>query len=136
MMLKVTPEDLGPLTVRAQIDSDGVRIELFAPGDAGREAVRSVMPELRRELTDSGFGARLELSDRNAPADSGRTDSGSAFSGRSDPGQSDPGRGGRQGNAGNPSGGVPGRNDPQPGAAGRPEAVLPTGTATILDILV
>ena len=50
MTLKVSPEDLGPLTVRAHIDAAGVRIELFAPGDAGREAVRGILPELRKEL--------------------------------------------------------------------------------------
>ena len=67
MTLKVSPDDLGPLTVRAQIDAAGVRIELFAPGEAGREAVRGILPELRRELHDAGFGARLDLSDRSGP---------------------------------------------------------------------
>ncbi|WP_043436182.1 flagellar hook-length control protein FliK, partial [Arthrobacter sp. I3] len=67
MTLKVSPEDLGPLTVRAQIDAAGVRIELFAPGDAGREAVRGILPELRRELHGAGFGASLDLSDHNSP---------------------------------------------------------------------
>ena len=71
MTLKLSPEDLGPLTVRAHIEGAGVRIELFAPGDAGREAVRSILPELRRELGESGFGASLDLSERNAPADAG-----------------------------------------------------------------
>ena len=58
MTLKVSPEDLGPLTVRAQIDAAGVRIELFAPGDAGREAVRGILPELRKELHGAGFGGQ------------------------------------------------------------------------------
>ncbi|XTR51560.1 flagellar hook-length control protein FliK [Pseudarthrobacter sp. So.54] len=53
MTLQVSPEDLGPLTVRAYIDAAGVRIELFAPGDAGREAIRGILPELRKELADS-----------------------------------------------------------------------------------
>ncbi|WP_347109920.1 flagellar hook-length control protein FliK [Paenarthrobacter sp. S56] len=65
MTLRVSPEDLGPLTVRAHIDGAGVRIELFAAGDAGREAVRHVLPELRRGLEDAG--ASLSLSDRNSP---------------------------------------------------------------------
>ncbi|MCX2749059.1 flagellar hook-length control protein FliK [Arthrobacter sp. MI7-26] len=71
MTLRLSPEDLGPLTVRAHIDGAGVRIELFAPGEAGREAVRSILPELRRGLGESGFGASLDLSEHNAPADSG-----------------------------------------------------------------
>jgi flagellar hook-length control protein FliK len=70
--LKVTPEDLGPVTVRAHIDGAGVRIELFAPGDAGRDALRTILPELRRSLTESGLtgsglGASLDLSDHEAP---------------------------------------------------------------------
>lgn len=70
MTLRVSPDDLGPLTVRAHIDGTGVRIELFAPGDAGREAVRHILPELRRGLEDSG--ASLSLSSHNSPADSGK----------------------------------------------------------------
>ncbi len=83
MTLRVAPDDLGPLTVRAHIDAAGVRIELFAPGDAGRDAVRHVLPELRRSLEDSG--ASLSLSSQNSPPDAGR-----------DPGQGsgrDPGQG-------------------------------------------
>ncbi|WP_332601763.1 flagellar hook-length control protein FliK [Arthrobacter sp. S2(2024)] len=71
MTLKLSPEDLGPVTVRAHIEGAGVRIELFAPGEAGREAIRSILPELRRGLGESGFGASLDLSEHNAPADAG-----------------------------------------------------------------
>ncbi|TVU59707.1 flagellar hook-length control protein FliK [Paenarthrobacter nitroguajacolicus] len=87
MTLRVAPDDLGPLTVRAHVDAAGVRIELFAPGDAGREAVRHVLPELRRSLEDSG--ASLSLSPQNSPPDAGK-----------DPGQGsgrDPGQGTGQG---------------------------------------
>ena len=69
MTLKVTPEALGPLTVRAHIDAAGVRIELFAPGDAGRDALRTILPELRRGLAESGLGASLNLSQHGAPPD-------------------------------------------------------------------
>lgn len=75
MTLRLSPEDLGPLTVRAHIDGSGVRIELFAPGEAGREAVRSILPELRRGLGESGFGASLDLSEHNTPADAGTSGS-------------------------------------------------------------
>ena len=71
MTLRLSPEDLGPLTVRAHIEGAGVRIELFAPGEAGREAVRGILPELRRDLSESGFGASLDLSEHNTPADAG-----------------------------------------------------------------
>ena len=72
MTLQVTPEDLGPMTVRAHIDAAGVRIELFAPGDAGREAIRGVLPELRKELADAGFGASLDVSEHTGPGNTAR----------------------------------------------------------------
>lgn len=67
MTMKVSPEDLGPVTVRAHISSDGVRLELFAAGDAGRDAVRTALPELRRELAQQGLTATLDLSGRDTP---------------------------------------------------------------------
>ena len=69
MTLKVSPEALGPMTVRAHIDAAGVRIELFAPLDAGRDALRTILPELRRGLAESGLGAHLNLSQHNSPQD-------------------------------------------------------------------
>ena len=68
MTLKVTPESLGTVTVRAVIGADGVRLELFA-ADAGREAVRAVLPDLRRELAGSGFNASLDLGSGSRPDD-------------------------------------------------------------------
>ncbi len=110
MTLKVSPEDLGPLTVRAQIDAAGVRIELFAAGDAGRDAVRGILPELRKELTGAGFGASLDLSEHSGPggarpaAVQGR-DGGQGAAG-GDPGGSGAGQGGRNG-PGEPRTGTP-----------------------------
>ena len=137
MTLKVSPEDLGPLTVRAHIDGTGVRIELFAPGDSGREALRGILPELRKELADSGFGASLDLSDQNGPAGQGQDAS-------QDAGQ-DPGRNGfgtGSGGNGPGRGDLPG--DPRPGHrwdALADESSLRTarilnGPQTTLDILV
>lgn len=60
MTMKVTPEELGTVTVRAVIGPDGIRMELFA-GEAGREAVKAIMPELRRELAASGMNTSLDL---------------------------------------------------------------------------
>ena len=105
MTLQVTPEDLGPMTVRAHIDAAGVRIELFAPGDAGREAIRGILPELRKELADAGFGASLDVSDHSGPDTTGRDgtsqdqngkdtaarDSGSGTGNRNGPGDPRPG---------------------------------------------
>lgn len=101
MTLKVSPDDLGPLTVRAHIDAAGVRIELFAPAEAGREAVRGLLPELRKELAAAGFGASLNLSDQSGPPTGGhdgaqhnRPDA--WLGGGQDPGRSGHGAGGGQ----------------------------------------
>jgi Meckel syndrome type 1 protein len=140
MTLKVSPEDLGPLTVRAQIDAAGVRIELFAPGDAGREAVRGILPELRRELQGAGFGASLDLSDHNGPGfgqhgtqhgtGQDRNGTGGQFAAGRDPGGTGSGPGDR--------------NGPRPGnrwdALADDQAIrtarLLNGPQTTLDILV
>ncbi|UYY82198.1 flagellar hook-length control protein FliK [Arthrobacter sp. YA7-1] len=118
MTLKLSPEDLGPLTVRAHIDGSGVRIELFAPGEAGREAVRSVLPELRRGLGESGFGASLDLSEHNAPADAG--------AGGSDPRDRRP--------ADSPA--FPRGSDGEPVRLPRTAVVPPRSSTSSLDILV
>lgn len=70
MTMKVTPEDLGTVTVRAVIGPEGVRMELFA-ADAGREAVKAIMPELRRELAGAGLNASLDLGTGARPETSG-----------------------------------------------------------------
>jgi len=69
--IKVTPENLGPVTVRAHIGADGVRMELFAPNDAGREVLRAILTDLRRDLAGQGASANLDLSSQNQPTDSG-----------------------------------------------------------------
>ncbi len=72
MILKVTPEELGPVTVRALIGADSsVRVELFAPNDAGREALKAVLAELKRDLAGSGLNASLDLSSRNPHGEPG-----------------------------------------------------------------
>lgn len=67
MTLAVTPEEFGPVTVRAVISSDGVKMELFASTDAGRDALRSAMTDLRRDLAGQGMNASLDLSSRGQP---------------------------------------------------------------------
>ncbi|WP_136612037.1 flagellar hook-length control protein FliK [Sinomonas albida] len=94
LTLRVTPENLGPVTVQAHIGADGVRLELFAPSDAGRAAVQAVLPDLRRDLAGTGLGATLDLSGRSAPQSHGGRGDGGDPSGRSDGGRSDRGRDG------------------------------------------
>lgn len=65
----VAPDNLGPVTVRAHVGVDGMRVELFAPNDLGREAIRAILPELRRDLAGQGLSAGLDLSSQNQPGD-------------------------------------------------------------------
>lgn len=71
MTISVTPDNLGPVTVRAHVGPEGVRVELFAPNDAGRDALRSIMADLKRDLAGSGMtGATLDLSNRDQAGNS------------------------------------------------------------------
>ncbi|MEO6310266.1 MAG: flagellar hook-length control protein FliK, partial [Leifsonia sp.] len=70
LTLTVTPDNLGPVTVRAHVAGEHLRIELFAPNDASRDAVKQILTDLRRDLASQGLGAELDLSGKNQP-DSG-----------------------------------------------------------------
>jgi flagellar hook-length control protein FliK len=71
MTVHVTPEALGPVTVRAHVGAAGVHVELFAPTDGGREALRSILPDLRRDLSGAGLSGSLDLSSQNQPSPNG-----------------------------------------------------------------
>ncbi|HEX5741593.1 MAG TPA: flagellar hook-length control protein FliK [Pilimelia sp.] len=49
------PADLGPVSVVAEIRDGAIHVQLAGATDAGRESLRAALPDLRRELTDSGF---------------------------------------------------------------------------------
>ncbi|WP_411720315.1 flagellar hook-length control protein FliK [Mycetocola sp.] len=66
MTVQVTPENLGPVTVRAVISAEDIRIELFSPSDGGREAIRQILTDLRRDLAGGGLSASLDLSSKDA----------------------------------------------------------------------
>jgi flagellar hook-length control protein FliK len=68
MTVHVTPDTLGPVTVRARVGGEGVRVELFAPTDAGRDALRAILPDLRRDLGGAGLSGTLDLSSQNQPS--------------------------------------------------------------------
>lgn len=55
MTVNLASENFGPVTVRASFTSAGVRIELFTPQDAGRETLRSMLGDLRRDLAGLGM---------------------------------------------------------------------------------
>lgn len=70
MTVQVTPDNLGPVTVRAVIGGDDIRIELFSPSDGGRDALRQILTDLRRDLAGGGLAASLDLSSKNEPGSS------------------------------------------------------------------
>lgn len=74
MTITVSPDSLGPVTVRAHVGADGMRVEMFSPSDVAREALRLILPDLRRDLAGAGQGgsglaAQLELSSESPPHD-------------------------------------------------------------------
>lgn len=64
MTIQVTPDNLGPVTIRAVISGDDIRIEMFSPSDSGREALRQILTDLRRDLAGGGLSASLDLSSK------------------------------------------------------------------------
>jgi flagellar hook-length control protein FliK len=94
MTVSVTPDNLGPVTVRAHVGAEGVRVELFAPNDLGREAIRAIIPDLRRDLAGAGLGSNLSLSSQNQPT----TDGSSHGSATGQPGERATERGNSTGN--------------------------------------
>ena len=72
VVVRIAPDDLGPVTVHARVSDTSVHIELFAPSDAGRDAIRQILADLRRDLNASTANASVSVSDQNAPgAESG-----------------------------------------------------------------
>ncbi|MDQ1583933.1 MAG: flagellar hook-length control protein FliK, partial [Microbacteriaceae bacterium] len=68
VVVRVAPDELGPVTVQAHVSDAGVRIELFAPNEAAREAIKQILPELRRDLTSSASDGSVNVSDHSAPS--------------------------------------------------------------------
>lgn len=62
MTVEVNPQNLGPVTLQAHSDADGIRIEMIAATTDGREALRQALPELRKDLAGAGINASLDLS--------------------------------------------------------------------------
>jgi flagellar hook-length control protein FliK len=56
LTVNLHPVDLGPVQVVAEIRNGTVNVQLSGATDAGTDALRNAMDELRRELEQSGFG--------------------------------------------------------------------------------
>lgn len=104
MTVHVTPDALGPVTVRAHVGAEGVRVELFAPTDGGRDALRAILPDLRRDLNGAGLSGSLDLSSQNQPQPDGQRGDPSSRQG-SAPTASRAGLGADQSDSGRPDAG-------------------------------
>ena len=55
MIVRLTPEELGPVELRVDVGRDGVSIRLTGMHEATREMLRSSLADLRRDLEDGGL---------------------------------------------------------------------------------
>ncbi len=55
--------------MRAHVSAEAMQVQLFAASDLGRDAVRAILPDLRRDLAGGGLQASLDLSSQNQPSD-------------------------------------------------------------------
>jgi len=55
MIVRLTPEELGPVELRVDVGRDGMSIRLTGMHEATREVLRAHLPELRRDLADGGL---------------------------------------------------------------------------------
>ncbi|HEY0249276.1 MAG TPA: NlpC/P60 family protein [Gryllotalpicola sp.] len=61
VVVRVVPEQLGPVTVDARTTEHGLHIELSTPSDAGRDALNGILGDLRRDLAAGGITASVSL---------------------------------------------------------------------------
>jgi flagellar hook-length control protein FliK len=55
LTVNLHPADLGPVQVIAEIRNGTINVQLSGATDAGNDALRNAMDDLRRELEQSGF---------------------------------------------------------------------------------
>ena len=61
LTLTVSPESVGPVTVRAHVTGGLMRIELSAPTDQGTDALQSMLSDLKRDLSQGGVASALTI---------------------------------------------------------------------------
>lgn len=117
LTMTVNPDSLGPVTVRAHISASGeVQVELSGATDAGRDALRGILIDLRRDLATVMPHATLSINQGSA------SDANSARSGQEGAG----GTGGDQAAGDRDS--DRGRSPQRTGAERAPEVPRPTPT--------
>ncbi|MER7002612.1 flagellar hook-length control protein FliK [Dactylosporangium sp. NPDC000555] len=72
MTLRLRPEDLGPVSIVAEVRDGAIAVRLRADHEAGQAALRAALPELRQDLTDAGFArCALELHQQSSATGNG-----------------------------------------------------------------
>jgi flagellar hook-length control protein FliK len=56
MTIQLRPEELGPVSIVAEVRGGAIAVQLQANHEAGRAALQAALPELRQDLRDAGFG--------------------------------------------------------------------------------
>ncbi len=131
MTVRVSPDDLGPVTVKAHISGGSIAIELVSGSAAGRDALRALLVDLRRDLAVLAPHSTLAVATTDAPrGDQGSTGAGTGWTaGQSASGQSSAGGSGSGGSgAGDPAGHSATRRDEHDAPAG-PAAAPSASTA-------
>ncbi|MCR2813983.1 MULTISPECIES: NlpC/P60 family protein [Microbacterium] len=127
LTLRVTPDNLGPVTVKAQITATSMTVELASPSDLGRDALRALLVDLRRDLASLVPHAALSV----ATADTS-TGSGSASG---NPWSTGAGSGSSQGQHGGGAAGTPARSGTLAEAAPAPAPpTAPTVAGSGIDL--
>jgi flagellar hook-length control protein FliK len=62
----VSPESIGPVTVRAHVTDGSMRVELSAPTDQGTAALHALLPELKRDLSQAGANTAVSVASPNS----------------------------------------------------------------------
>ncbi|KNY06888.1 flagellar hook-length control protein FliK [Microbacterium sp. GCS4] len=129
LTMTVNPDSLGPVTIRAHIGQGGdVRVELFGATDAGRDALRAIVTDLRRDLAGAMPHATLSIA-QGTGADAGAERGG----------QTSAGGAGEQGSTGRDSGrdahGAPVAADTRDHAPQSPATTIASIPGSGLDIL-
>jgi hypothetical protein len=66
MTIHLNPEELGPISVVAQVRGGELSVQLTGSTQAGREALKEALPQLEQQLRDGGFET-LAVNVREAP---------------------------------------------------------------------
>jgi hypothetical protein len=57
MTVHLNPDDLGPISVIAEVRGGAIAVQLLSATEAGRAALQASLPDLRQNLIDGGFGS-------------------------------------------------------------------------------